>query len=111
MRSDPDLVAHAVSGRWRRGGLAALASVALAVTAGAQSPAPLPGTIAEHVHWSGDPRHGFAVYRPTKPLRPRAPLLIVLDPGGDAIDMLRTFAPAAEKLGWVVRIGISIGVG
>ena len=72
------------------------------LAAQASAPAPLPGTITEHVHWSGDARHGFAVYKPSKPLRPRAPLLIVLDPSGDHMAMLRAFAPAAEKLGWVV---------
>ena len=62
----------------------------------------LPGTITEHVRWKGDPTHPFAVYMPSKPQRPRAPLLLVLDPGGDALEMLHAFAPAAERLGWVV---------
>lgn len=68
----------------------------------AQSPAPLPGTLTEHVAWSGDPRHKFAVYRPSRPQLPRTPLLIVLDPSGDARAMLDAFAPAAERLGWMV---------
>ena len=84
--------------------IVALAAITGSVTASlsAQPSAPLPGTVTEHVHWSGDPKHGFAVYMPSKPLRPRTPLLIVLDPRGDALGMLREFAPAAERLGWVV---------
>ena len=64
--------------------------------------APLPGTLTEHVRWSGDPKRAFSVYRPSNPQRPRTPLLIVLDPSGQYNEILREFAPAAEKLGWIV---------
>lgn len=97
------LAAVRISSRGSALALVALLSVAVNRTpAHAQSAAPLPGTITEHVHWSGDAKHGFTVYRPSKPIRPRAPLLIVLDPSGDHLAMVRAFAPAAEKLGWVV---------
>ncbi len=81
-----------------------LAACSLASTGAAQATtsAPLPGVITEHVTWAGDPRRAFAVYMPSRPQRPRAPLLIVLDPGGGALTALRAFAPAAERLGWVV---------
>jgi dienelactone hydrolase len=90
--------------RARLVGLAAAAALAapLGASLAAQAAPPLPGTITEHVHWSGDPKHGFSVYMPSRPLRPRTPLLIILDPSGDAHDMLKEFAPAAEKLGWVI---------
>ena len=78
-----------------------LALIGATAPLASQEPA-LPGQLREHVRSPSDTTHPFAVYMPSKRQGPRAPLLIVLDPSGGAVQMLREFAPAAEQLGWVV---------
>jgi len=71
--------------------------------AGASSPQPARGVLAEHVRCPSDTTQTYTLYLPSTYQTNRDwPLLLVFDPGARAARAAEVFREAAERFGWIV---------
>jgi predicted esterase len=80
--------------------IATFSNTALTV---AQDFTPIPGTVIKAVRCADKPSIGYALYLPSSyTAESDWPLLIVLDPRGNALQAIELFRAAAEKQGFIV---------
>ncbi|HEU4562655.1 MAG TPA: hypothetical protein VFS20_32800 [Longimicrobium sp.] len=82
---------------------AALLIVSALPAAPAAGQAPARGTVVERVTSAADPAQSYALYLPTRwAPGERRPLLVLMDPRGQATLPMERFRAAAERHGWIV---------
>ena len=88
----------------RAAALLALSALPVAPVAGqAPTPTPARGTVTERVTSAADPAQSYALYLPTRwSPGERRPLLVLMDPRGQAAVPMERFRAAAERHGWIV---------
>lgn len=86
----------------RAAALLAVPALAAAPLRG-QAPTPARGTVVERVAAAIDPSQSYALYLPSRwSPGARWPLLVVMDPNGQAAVPIERFRAAAERNGWIV---------
>jgi predicted esterase len=82
---------------------ALLAVVLPAAPVAAQAPDPARGAVVERVVSASDAGQSYALYLPTRAAPgERRPLLVLMDPRGQATVPMERFRAAAERNGWIV---------